>query len=154
MPMPSTKVLPSQNVRPGEKADLGDVDRAQAVVGINPEADRAAGEYGRADIMSDGVAGEARQRRDTVGYVFLADGPQREEIIERQRTECADHAQRGEGDVAGPYLRQRSQDHAGIDALEGADQRRDREGDDEQARRDPEPFPADPFLEATPERAQ
>src|SRR5882757_5486598 len=104
--------------------------------------------------MSDRVAGEARQRRDTVGYVFLADGPQREEIIERQRAECADHAQRGECDVAGRYFRQRSQDHAGIDALEGTDQRRDREGDDEQARRDPEPFPADPFLEATPKRGQ
>src|ERR1019366_10822878 len=46
------------------------------------------------------------------------------------------------------------QDHAGIDALEGTDQRRDREGDNEEARSDPEPFPADPSLEATPKRGQ
>jgi hypothetical protein len=34
------------------------------------------------------------------------------------------------------------------------DQRHYREGDDEEARCDPEPFPADPFLEATPKRGQ
>ena len=54
----------------------------------------------------------------------------------------------------GGYFGQRDQHHAGIDALEGADQRRDRKGDDDEARGDPEPFPADPFLEATPERGQ
>ncbi len=62
--------------------------------------------------------------------------------------------QRGERDVDGRYLRQRNQDHAGVDALEGTDQRRDREGDDEKARGDPEPFPADPFFETTPKRGQ
>jgi hypothetical protein len=51
-------------------------------------------------------------------------------------------------------FRQRGQDYAGIDALEGADQRRDRESDNDKARSDPEPFPADPFLEATPQRGQ
>jgi hypothetical protein len=34
------------------------------------------------------------------------------------------------------------------------DQRRDRKGDDDQARDNPKPFPADPFLETTPERGQ
>ncbi len=59
----------------GEEAYLGDVDGAQPVIRIDPEADRAAGEHGGADIVADCVAGEARQRRDAVGYVFLADGP-------------------------------------------------------------------------------
>ena len=138
----------------GEKADLGDVDRAKRVVRINPETNRAAGEHGRTDVVADRIAREARQRGDPVGHVLLADRPQREEIIECQRTERADHAQRGKRNAMRRYFGQRRQDHAGIDALEGADQRRDREGDDQEARGDPEPSPADPFLEATPERGQ
>ena len=104
--------------------------------------------------MADRIGRETGQRRDAVGYLFLADSPQREEIIERQRTECADHAQRGEGDAAGRYFGQRNQDHAGVDALEGTDQSRDCEGNDKQARQDAEAFPADPFREATPQRSQ
>jgi hypothetical protein len=56
--------------------------------------------------------------------------------------------------LGGWYFGQRNQDHAGVDTLEGADQSRDSEGNDEQARRDPKPFPADPFLEAAPQRSQ
>ena len=138
----------------GEKADLGDVDGVQAVVRIDPEPDRAAGKYGGADIVADRVAGEARHRRDAVGHMVLADGSQREEIIEGQRAERADHAQRGERDVVRRDIRQRRQDYAGVDALEGADQGRDRKDDDEEARGDSKPLPADPFLEATPQRGQ
>ena len=73
----------------GQEADLGNVDRVQSVVRIDPEADRAAGEDGRADVVADGIAGEAGERRDPVGHVLLADRSQREEIIECQREECA-----------------------------------------------------------------
>ncbi len=124
------------------------------MIRIDPEPDRAAGEHGGADIVADGVAGEARQRRGAVGHVRLADGSQREEIIEGQRAERADHAQRGERDVGGRDLRQGRQDHPGIDPLEGANHGGDGEGDDDEARGDSEPFPADPFLEATPQRGQ
>jgi hypothetical protein len=86
--------------------------------------------------------------------VVLADGPQREEIIERQRAKRPDHTQCGEHDVVRWQFGQRGQDNAGVDALEGADQRRDRESDNDKARSDSEPFPADPFLEATPQRGQ
>src|SRR5260370_40185087 len=120
----------------------------------NPKPDRAAGENGGADVVADRVAGKTRQRGDAVGYMFLADRPQRKEIIKRKRAERADHAQRGERDVVRRYFGQRGQDHAGIDTAEGADQGRDRKSDDENARRDSEPFPADPFLEATPKRGQ
>ena len=137
-----------------EEADLGDVDRAQPVVRIDPEANSAAGKHRGADIVADRVAGEARQRGDAIGHMLLADGPQREEIIEGQRAERADHAQRGERDMVRRQVGQRGQDHAGVDALQGADQGRDRKGDDKEARRDSQPFPADPSLEATPERGQ
>ena len=152
--MPSTNSVAEPECQAGQKADLGDVDGAEAVIRIDPEADRAAGEYGGADIVADRVAGEARQRRDAIGHVLLADGSQREEIIKCQRAERADHAQRCQRDMGRRNLRQRHQDHAGIDTLEGADQRGDGEGDDEEARGDSEPFPADPFLEATPQRGQ
>ena len=58
MPIPSTNILPSQKVSPEMKQIFRDVDRGQAPVGINPEADRAAGEYGRADVVTDRVARE------------------------------------------------------------------------------------------------
>ena len=57
----------------GQEADFGDVDRIQPVVRINPEADRAARENGGADIVANGIAGEAGQRRDAVRHVFLAE---------------------------------------------------------------------------------
>jgi hypothetical protein len=138
----------------GQKADLGDIDGVQPIVRIDPETDRAAGEHGGADVVADRIAGEARHRCDAVGHMVLADGPQCEEIIKCQRAKRADHAQRGEGDVVRRYIRQRRQNHAGIDALEGADQCRDRKDDNEKTSGDTEPLPANPFLEATPQRGQ
>ncbi len=107
--------------QPGEEADFCDVDGAEAVLRIDPETDRAAGEHGGADIVADRVAGEARQCSDAIGHVLLADGPQREEIIEGQRAERADHAECCERDLSMRNLRQRNQDHAGIDTPQGAD---------------------------------
>ena len=69
MPMPSTNRLPSQKVRPEMKQILATSIADQAVVRIDPKPDRAAGEHRGADIVADGVAGEARQRRDPVGHV-------------------------------------------------------------------------------------
>ncbi|MGY4420352.1 hypothetical protein ACVWY2_002777 [Bradyrhizobium sp. JR6.1] len=84
----------------------------------------------------------------------LADRTQREEVIEGQRAERPDHAERRERDPVRRDVGQRGEDDTGVDALQGVDQRRDRERDDEHARSDPEPFPADLFLEATPKRGQ
>ena len=111
----------------GEEADLCDVDRGQAVIGIDPEADRAAGKDGGADIVPDRVAGEARQRGDAIGDVGLADGSQREEIIEGQRAERAHHAQRGQRDAMRGDVGERRQDDPGVDPLEGAHQMGDRQ---------------------------
>ena len=72
----------------GKKADLGDVDGAEAIIRIDPETDRAAGEDGCADIVADRIAGEARQRRDTIGHMLLAERAYRKEIIERQGAEA------------------------------------------------------------------
>ena len=152
--MPSTNRLPSQKVRPERKQIFATSIARQAVVRIDPETDRAAGKDGGADIVADGVAGEARQRGDAVGDVLLADGPQREEIIEGQRAERADHAQRGQRNPMRRDFRQRSQDDGGVDALQGVNQMGDRKNDDEETRSDPQPFPADLLLEATPERGQ
>ena len=137
-----------------EKADLCDIDRGQAVVGIDPEPDRAAGEDRGADIMTDGVAGEARHRGDAIGDVRLANGSQCEEIIEGQRAKRPHHAQRGQRDAMRGDLRQRGQDNSGVHPFQGANQRSDRKDNDEETRSDPQPFPADLLLEATPERGQ
>jgi hypothetical protein len=104
--------------------------------------------------VSDGVAGEARQRGDTIGDLGLANGSEREEIIEGERAKRADHAQRGQPDAMRSDFRQSSQDYRGIDTLQGMDQRRDRKHNNEETRSDPEPFPADLLLEATPKRGQ
>jgi hypothetical protein len=86
--------------------------------------------------------------------VLRADRPQRKEIIERQRAEGADHAKRSERDMAWRYVLQRGQDRAGVDALQRADQRRDRKGNNEEACSDPKSLPADPFIETAPERGE
>ena len=85
--------------QPGDEADLCDVDRGQPIVRIDAEADRAAGKHRRADVVADRVAREARQRRDAIRDVLLADRAQREEIIKGQREERPDDAKRGERDL-------------------------------------------------------
>ncbi len=137
-----------------EKADFCDIDRGQAIVGIDPEPDRAAREDGGADVVADGVAGEARHCSDAIGDMRLANGSQREEIIEGQRAKRADHAQRGQRDPMRGNVGERSQDNPGVDPLQGLNQMGDRKTDDEETRSDPQPFPADLLLEATPERGQ
>ena len=137
--------------QPGQEADFCDVDRGQPVVRIDAEADRAAGEYGGADIVADGVAGKTRHRRDAIGHVVLADRAQRKEVIEGQRAERPDHAQRGERNLVRRDFGQRGQHQGRVDALQRRDQVHHSQHDDEKTRSDPEPFPADLFLEATPE---
>jgi len=136
MPTPSTNRLPSQKVRP-EEADFCNIDRGQSVIGIDPEPDRAAGKDGGADIVADGVAGEARHRGDAIGDVRLANGSQGEEIIKGQRAERAYHAQGGHRDAMRRDFRQRSQNDPGVDPFQGANQMRDRKNDDEKTRSDP-----------------
>ncbi len=134
----------------GDEADLGDVDRREAPVRIDAEADGAAGEDRGADVVADGVAREARQCGDAIGHLRLADGAQREQVVERQRKERAQHAQRGCRDLALRFLRQRRQHDSGVDALQGAEQVHDRDGHDQQAGGDAQPLPADPLREERP----
>ncbi|MFK4710882.1 hypothetical protein ABIF56_001584 [Bradyrhizobium elkanii] len=84
----------------------------------------------------------------------LADRAQREEVVEGQRAERPDHAERRERDPMRRDVGERGENDAGIDALQGVNKRRDRERDDQHTRGDPEPFPADLFLETTPKRGQ
>ena len=48
----------------------------------------------------------------------------------------------------GAIVRQRHQHYPGVDALEGANECRDREGDDHEAGGNPDALPAYPFLES------
>src|SRR5437764_5301165 len=87
-------------------------------------------------------------------HMYLVEVSQWIKFVVCQRTECTDHAQRGEPDVLRPQFRQCSQDYTSVDIPESADQGRDCKEDDKDARRNSNPFPADPFLEATCERGQ
>src|SRR5262252_5709259 len=100
------------------------------------------------------VTGETRERSDAVRHVPFADSAQREEVIKGKRAECVNHAQGGEGDITRWDFGQRGQDHTGIDALQRKDQGPDRKGNNQETCRDPESFPADPFLETTRQRGQ
>src|SRR5215831_5765734 len=62
--------------QPGDEADLGDLDRRQALRRVDAVAHRAAGEHACPDIVSDGVAGEGRERRGRVGHLLAADRAQ------------------------------------------------------------------------------
>ncbi|MGX1165268.1 hypothetical protein AB7M16_001534 [Bradyrhizobium sp. USDA 372] len=137
-----------------QEADLRDVDRVQPIVRIDPETDRAAGEDRGSDVVADRIGREAGERCDAIGHVLLADRSQCKKIVEGQRTEREEDADRRQADIAAGNLGQRGQDDPGIDALEGPHQRGDREGDDEDARGNSEPSPADPSLEAAFQRGQ
>ena len=67
----------------------------------------------------------------------LADGSQRKEVIEGQRAEGAHHAQRGDCDPVRRNIRQRGQDHPGVDALQRPHQMGNCQDDDEETRSDP-----------------
>ncbi|MGY4350620.1 hypothetical protein ACVWXM_007113 [Bradyrhizobium sp. GM7.3] len=137
-----------------QEADFCDVDRIQPVIRIDPEADRAAGEDGGADIVADRIGREAGERCNAIGHVLLADRSQCKKVVEGQRTEREAYADRRQPDIAAGDLGQRGQDDPGVDALERPHQRGDRERDDEDARRNAESPPADPSLEAALQRGQ
>ena len=86
--------------QPGQKADLGDVDRVQAPGGIDAIAHRAAGEDAGADIVPDRIAGEGGERVDAVGNVAAADRANREPVIEGQREIAHGDEQRRQRDLA------------------------------------------------------
>ena len=69
----------------GQKADLGHIDRIQSPRRIDAIAHRAAGKDAGADIVTDRVAGEGRERGHPVGNIGAADGADREQVIKRQR---------------------------------------------------------------------
>ena len=87
--------------QPGEKADLGDVDRVQAPCGIDPVAHRAAGEHAGADIVADRIAGEGGERVDPIGNVGVVDRAHREQVVEGQGEIARGNEQAGQGDRAG-----------------------------------------------------
>jgi hypothetical protein len=64
------------------------------------------------------------------------------------------HAQRGQRDLPLRFLGEGSQNDGRVHALEGAEQMHDRNGHDDQAGGDADPFPANSFPENTPKRAQ
>ena len=102
----------------GQKADLGDVDRVQSPGGIDPIAHRAAGENAGADIVSDRIAGEGRERIDAVGNVGVADRPDREQIIECQREITRGDEQAGQHDLMRLGVLDGLEDLLGVDAAQ------------------------------------
>ncbi len=138
----------------GQEADFRDVDGVQAVIGLDPKTNGATGEHRGADIVADRIGGEAGERRNAGGDMPLADRSQCKKVIKGQRAEGAEDAERRQPDAAAGDVGERGQDDAGIDALEGAHQRGDREGDDHDACGNPEASPADPSLEAAFQRGQ
>src|SRR6185437_1759797 len=75
---------------PGDEANFRNVDAGQAMSRINAVTHRAAAEGAGADIVADRIAGEAGERRDTIGNLVKPDRTQRKQIVEGQ-TYVADH---------------------------------------------------------------
>jgi hypothetical protein len=86
--------------------------------------------------------------------VPLADRSQCKKVVEGQRTERKEDADRRQPDIPAGNFGQCSQDDAGVDTLEGPHQCGDCEGNDEDARGNSEPSPANPSLEAALQRGQ
>src|SRR5262249_56501451 len=71
--------------QPGHEADFRDLDGAQPPGRVDAVADRATGEYARAHVVPDRIAGEGGERGRPIRYVLAADRAQRKQVIEVQR---------------------------------------------------------------------
>src|SRR5215472_10396661 len=109
-------------------------------------ADRAAGEYARAHIVTDGVAGEGGERGRPIRHVVPTDRAQGKKVIEGQREVSPGDEHGGERDVAQIRGYQSFDDLAGVDGTQDAIERHRRDRDDGDAERDANPVPADPLV--------
>ena len=133
--------------QPGEEADLGDLDDAQAPGGIDAIAHGAAGEHAGADIVADRVAGEAGQRRDPVRDFGAPDRAQREQVVEGQRQIAG--GDEGAGDDQGAPVGRLDgvEQRVGIDVAQDAVEHDDGDDDDGEAERNTQAAPADAPVE-------
>jgi hypothetical protein len=84
----------------GDEGDLGDIDDTESVGGIDPKADRAAGENRSAEIVTDGLARESgnvarrhrRDRRQHAPGIDVAQHPVQHEAGNAQHREACDKA--------------------------------------------------------------
>ena len=84
--------------QPGQKADLGHVDRVHPPVGVDAVTYRTPAKDAGADIVADRIAGEGSKRIDAVGDVAAADRADCKQIVERQGEIAGSDEQGGEGD--------------------------------------------------------
>jgi hypothetical protein len=132
--------------QPGDEADFRDFDGGQPPARIDAVANRATGEYARADIVADRIAGEGRERGRPIRHVGPPDRAEREKIIERQGQISAGHGQSREHDVAQIDGHQGFEDLTGVDRTQDAVEYHRRHRDDGEAERDPDAVPADPLV--------
>ena len=139
---------------PGNKADLGDFDDAQAPGGVDAVAHGAAGEDARANIVSDRIAGEARERRDAIRHVGAADGAQREQIVEGERHIAGgdEEARNGEGPPVGRL--ERVEQRLDVEVAQDVIEHNHRHYNDGEAQREANAAEADVSLEEMHRRAQ
>ena len=125
--------------QPCEEADLGDVDRVQPPGGVDAIAHRAAREHAGADIVPDRIGGEGGERVDAVGNVIMADGSDREQVIEGQGEIARGDEQAGEQDLTRFGLLDGIEDVVDIDAAEHVEEHVAGDPDDEDADRNSHP---------------
>ena len=98
-----------------DKADLRHLDGVEPVSRIDAVAHGATGEYGRADIVADRVAGEAGECGNAIGNFVSADRAQCEPVVECQREIAAGNKQRGAGNLVRARGLQRGEDLIDVD---------------------------------------
>ena len=132
--------------QPRHETDFRDLDGSQAPGRIDAVADRAAGEYARAHVVPDRIAGEGGERGRPIRHVVAADRAQRKQVIEGQREISTGDEHAGEHDVAQVRGDQRFDHFGGIDRAQDTIERHRRNRDDGDAERDADPVPPDPSV--------
>ena len=119
---------------PGDDRQAGDVAGGEPGRRIKPVADRAAGDERKAERERDRIAGERGQRGQPVGHPD-ADMAERQAVVARQRQVAQRGEAEGEQDLVAAGRGKGGPELERIDAHQRAHKDRQRNGDDQDARR-------------------
>src|SRR4029453_5657815 len=126
-----------------DKTYLRHFDRIESITRIDPVTHGATSEYGRTDIVPDRITGEAGERCNTIGNFVGANGPQSEQVKERQREIAASHEKSGRRYVLRLCRLQRSNTFIGVVVGKYFEEHNSRHADDGHAQQHADPIPAD-----------
>src|SRR6185312_10726079 len=137
-----------------DKADLRYFDRIEPISRIDAVTHGATGENRSSDVVTNRIAREAGERRNTIRNLVAANGPQSEPVIEGECEVPASDKKSCSGDMMRLGRFQRRDHLIGVDIAEHMKKDDTRNGNDGDAQNHADPITANLFLKKSRHRAQ